>query len=197
MCGRPDSHRHVCSRQLPSHCHPISTPCATSTAFSATSPPTATAPKSFGPSACVSCSCRMPRTCLAQTLAAWAATCFYHLGRTHDPTFINGPLSASSTRIPIVCSSVQEAELAGTFGAAKIATVERQTLADLGYPQPPTIIHCDNEVAVGIAINRTVKHKLSKSCDMRLHWLQDRVAPPAAIPRPAHSGTAEHCRLLH
>jgi hypothetical protein len=100
---------------------------------------------------------------------------FHHLGRTHDPTFINGPLSVSSTRIPIVCSSVQEAELAGTFGAAKIATVERQTLADLGYPQPPTIIHCDNEVAVGIA-NRTVKPKLSKSCDMRLHWLQDRVA---------------------
>ncbi len=69
----------------------------------------------------------------------------------------------------------QQAELAGTFGAAKIATVKRQTLADLGYPQPPTIIHCDNEVVVGIA-NRTVKPKLSKSCDMRLHWLQDRVA---------------------
>ncbi len=76
---------------------------------------------------------------------------FHHLGRTHDPTFINDPLSASSTRIPIVCSSVQEAELASTFDAAKIATVERQTLADLGYPQPPTIINCDNEVAVGIA----------------------------------------------
>jgi hypothetical protein len=100
---------------------------------------------------------------------------FHHLGCTHEPTFINGPISASSTRIPIVCSSVQEAELAGTFGAAKIATVEPQTLADLGYPQPPTITHCDNEVAVGIA-NRTVKPKLSKSCDMRLHWLQDRVA---------------------
>jgi hypothetical protein len=84
---------------------------------------------------------------------------FHHLGRTHDPTFVNGPLSVSSSRIPIVCSSVQEAELAGTFGAAKIATVERQTLADLGYPQPPTIIHCDNEVAVGIAY-RTVKPKL-------------------------------------
>jgi hypothetical protein len=112
----------------------------------------------------------MPHTCLAQTLAAWAATSI-------TPTFVNGSLSASSTRIPIVCSSVQEAELAGTFGAAKIATatVERQTLADLGYPQPPTIIHCNNEVAVGIA-NRTVKPKLSKSCDMRLHWLQDCVA---------------------
>ncbi len=50
-------------------------------------------------------------------------------------------------------------------------------LEDLGYPQPPTVIHCDNEVAVGLAQNqKSVKPKLSKSCDMRLHWLQDRVA---------------------
>jgi hypothetical protein len=36
-------------------------------------------------------------------------------------------------------------------------------------------IHCDNEVAVGIA-NKAVKAKLSKACDMRLHWLIDRVS---------------------
>ncbi len=48
-------------------------------------------------------------------------------------------------------------------------------LDDLGYPQPPPVIHCDNEVAVGLA-QKSVKPKLSKSCDMRLHWLQDRVA---------------------
>jgi hypothetical protein len=50
-------------------------------------------------------------------------------------------------------------------------------LDDLGYPQPPTVIHCDNEVAVGLA-QKSVKQKLSnsKSCDMRLNWLQDRVA---------------------
>jgi hypothetical protein len=41
--------------------------------------------------------------------------------------------------------------------------------------QPPTLLHCDNEVAVGIA-NKAVKAKLSKVCDMRLHWLIDRVS---------------------
>jgi hypothetical protein len=35
-----------------------------------------------------------------------------------------------------------------------------------GYPQPATVIHCDNEVAVGLT-NKTVKPKLSKACDMR------------------------------
>ncbi len=69
---------------------------------------------------------------------------------------------------------MQEAEYSGTFGAAKLATDERQVLHDLGYPQRPTVIYCDNEVA-GLA-NRSVKQKLSKSCDMRLHWLRDRVA---------------------
>ncbi len=50
-------------------------------------------------------------------------------------------------------------------------------LSDLGYPQPqpPTLLQCDNEVAVGIA-NKAVKAKLSKACDMRLHWLIDRVS---------------------
>jgi hypothetical protein len=99
---------------------------------------------------------------------------FHHLARCHDPAFFNAPISVHSTRIPVVCSSVQEAEYGGSFAAAKIADQERQVLADFGYPQPPTTIHCNNEVAVGLA-NRTIKPKMSKSCDMRFHWLQDRI----------------------
>jgi hypothetical protein len=91
-----------------------------------------------------------------------------------SPTFFHSPISVHSTRIPVVCSSAQEAEYGGTFAVAKIADLERQVLSDFGYPQPPTTIHCDNEVAVGLA-NRTIKPKMSKSCDMRFHWLQDRV----------------------
>ncbi len=37
------------------------------------------------------------------------------------------------------------------------------------------MIYCDNEVAVRLA-NKSVKQKLSTSCDMRLNWLRDRVA---------------------
>jgi hypothetical protein len=111
---------------------------------------------------------------LSRPNAGSVAGSFHHLARCHDPAFFNAPISVHSTRIPVVCSSVQEAEYGGSFAAAKIADQERQVLADFGYPQPPTTIHCDNEVAVGLA-NRTIKPKMSKSCDMRFHWLQDRV----------------------
>jgi hypothetical protein len=87
---------------------------------------------------------------------------------------VNYPVSAHSTRIPVVVSFVAEAEIAGVFAAARIALDERQILADLGHPQPPTVIYCDNECAIGLA-NRTTTPKLSKSLDMRFHWLRDRV----------------------
>ena len=51
---------------------------------------------------------------------------------------------------------------------------ERRILHNLGYPQPPTLLLCDNECAVGLA-NRTMTPRLSKSIDMRFHWLQDRI----------------------
>ena len=111
---------------------------------------------------------------LSRPNAGSVAGSFHHLARSNDPAFFNAPISLHSTRIPVVCSSVQEAEYGGTFAAAKIAVEERKVLADFGYPQPPTTIHCDNEVAVGLA-NQTIKPKLSKSCDMRFHWLQERV----------------------
>ena len=87
---------------------------------------------------------------------------------------INHPISTHSTRIPVVCSFVAEAEYGGLFAAARIAVDERNILADLGHPQPPTVIYCDNEVAIGLA-NRTVCPKMSKSLDMRFHWLRDRI----------------------
>ena len=44
----------------------------------------------------------------------------------------------------------------------------------MGHPQPPTPLYCDNEVAIGLATD-TINLKLSKSLDMRFHWLRDRV----------------------
>jgi hypothetical protein len=86
-----------------------------------------------------------------------------NLSRRISTTSASLRTQRSSTRIPVVCSSVQEAEWAGTFGAATTVITERQTLAGLEYPQPPTLLHCDdNEVAVSIA-NKAVKVKLSKS----------------------------------
>jgi hypothetical protein len=96
------------------------------------------------------------------------------LGDNDDNAPLNHPISAHSTRIPVVCSFVAEAEYAALFAAARIATNERQILHDMGHPQPPTPLYCDNEVAIGLATD-TINLKLSKSLDMRFHWLRDRV----------------------
>jgi hypothetical protein len=120
---------------------------------------------------------------LSRSRARSVAGSYHHLGlasgslsdRFHDPlAFVNGPISCHSNVIPVVCSAVQEAEYAGLFAAARIADDERRILHNLGYPQPPTLLLCDNECAVGLA-NKTMTPRLSKSIDMRFHWLQDRI----------------------
>ncbi len=59
------------------------------------------------------------------------------------------------------------------FGAQHAAAL-RTVLSDLEYPQPDTIILCDNTTAIGIATD-SVKQKWSKATDMRFHWVHDRV----------------------
>ena len=42
------------------------------------------------------------------------------------------------------------AALCGNAYGGRIATNERQILEDMGHPQPPTPLFCDNEVAIGL-----------------------------------------------
>ncbi len=91
-----------------------------------------------------------------------------------DPTEINGPILVHSSVIQNVMASIGEAEYAAAFYTAHMASGLRKTLSDLGYPQPPTHILVDNEVASGIA-NNTIKTKHTKSIDRQFHWLRDRV----------------------
>jgi hypothetical protein len=44
----------------------------------------------------------------------------------------------------------------------------------MGHPQPPTLVHCDNSTAVGIA-NNFVKKQRSRSMEMRYFWVADAV----------------------
>ena len=83
-------------------------------------------------------------------------------------------LLAHSSVIQNVMASIGEAEYAAAFYTAQMAAGLRKTLSDLGYPQPPTYILVDNEVASGIA-NNTIEPKRTKSIDMQFHWLRDRV----------------------
>jgi hypothetical protein len=56
---------------------------------------------------------------LSRPNAGNVAASFQNLCRLRDPGFLNESISVHSAGIPIVCSSVHEAEYAGTFGAAK------------------------------------------------------------------------------
>ena len=98
-----------------------------------------------------------------------------HTLSDHSPGKLNASVHAESSGIPVIVSSAGEAELASAFGNAKIAHDERTILRNLGYPQPPTPIYCDNECTIGLA-NNALRKKQSKSMDLRWDWLRDRVA---------------------
>jgi hypothetical protein len=100
--------------------------------------------------------------------------CIFFLGNQNQPTRVNGTISTISTIIPCVVASAGEAEYAALFTGSQHATGLRTILAELGYPQPPTTILCDNTTAIGLA-NDNIKMKRSKAIDMRFHWIRDRV----------------------
>jgi hypothetical protein len=79
-----------------------------------------------------------------------------------------------SSIIPCIVSSAGEAEYAALFAGAQHGASLRTILSNLGYPQPPTIVMCDNIWAIGIATD-SIKQKRSKAIDMRFHWVRDHV----------------------
>jgi hypothetical protein len=99
---------------------------------------------------------------------------FHYLGRYDDPSFFNASIVNLCASIPVVCGAVSEAELAAAYANGHVAIEERNILASLGYPQPPTPLVVDNDLAVALA-NESITPKKSKSMDHRLHWLRDRV----------------------
>ena len=98
-----------------------------------------------------------------------------HTLSDQSPDKLNASVHAESSGIPVIVSSAGQAELSSAFGNAKIAHDERTILRNLGYPQPPTPIYCDNECTIGLA-HDAIKRKQSKSMDLRWDWLRDRVA---------------------
>ena len=78
------------------------------------------------------------------------------------------------TYSPNCCASGAEAEYAALYETARLLLPMRQYLTELGYPQPATLILCDNAVAVKLANDNLVEKK-SKTFDMRFHWIKDRV----------------------
>ena len=87
----------------------------------------------------------------------------------------NGPILTECKTIQHVVSSAAEAETAGIFHNAQQAIPIRYILKELGHPQPPTPIKTDNTTANAF-IHQTMRHKKSKSWDMRYWWLKEKSA---------------------
>jgi len=111
---------------------------------------------------------------LSRSHARSVAGAYLFLGDHNLPLKINGAIHTFSTIIPCIVASAGEAEYAALFAGAQHAASLRTILADIGHPQPPTILMCDNTCAIGIATD-SIKQKRSKSIDMRFHWVRDRV----------------------
>jgi hypothetical protein len=89
---------------------------------------------------------------------------YFFLGNEKQPLNINGATHVFSPIIPCIVSSAGEAEYAALFAGAQQAACLRTILSDLGYPQPPTIIMCDNTCAIGIATD-SIQQKRSKAIE--------------------------------
>ena len=97
-----------------------------------------------------------------------------YFGNIGAPTHVNGAIHVHSCLLDVVVASVAECEYASLYMLARIGEWLRTIARALGYPQPPTVIFCDNACAVGIA-NDSVKLHRTKSIDVRFHWIRDRV----------------------
>jgi hypothetical protein len=102
---------------------------------------------------------------------------FFYLSEklNHDSkTLLNGAVYTPCTLLKVVVASATEAELGALFFNLKDAVPLRNTLAEMGHPQPPTPVQTDNACAAGI-LNSTVKQRRSKAIDMRFYWVRDRI----------------------
>jgi hypothetical protein len=78
----------------------------------------------------------------------------FFMGWRADPTKpikLNGAFFTLCAILYFAVASAAEAELHTLFLNCKQATIFRLTLEEMGHPQSPTLIHCNNSTAVGIA----------------------------------------------
>ena len=80
----------------------------------------------------------------------------------------NGAVLNISQIITAVMSLAAEAKLGALFINAKTAVSMRQTLKEMGHPQPRTPIQIDNSTAHGLLTNRILPKAL-KAMDMQFN----------------------------
>jgi hypothetical protein len=88
------------------------------------------------------------------------------------PRFNRAVLSIAQI-IKFVMASAAEVELAALFVTVWEMIMHRQTLIEMGWPQPKSPIQTDNSTAAGVT-NKTIVPCRAKMMDMRLRWLRCR-----------------------
>jgi len=110
---------------------------------------------------------------LNESKARSRAGAYIFLSEDEPVPKLNGPILTIAQIIKAVMASAAEAELAACFITAKEMVPMRQTLIEMGWPQPPSPVQTDNSTAVGF-INKTIVPRRIKSMDMRFYWLRCR-----------------------
>ena len=85
------------------------------------------------------------------------------------PRFNSAVLSIAQI-IKFVMASAAEAELAALFTTAQEMIPHRQTLINIGWPQPKSPIQPDNSIHAGVT-NKTIVPRRAKMMDMCQWWL--------------------------
>ena len=93
----------------------------------------------------------------------------------HEIPANNGAVHTIAQIIKNVMASACEAEIGAMFVNAREAVPMRQTLLEMGHPQPKTSMQTDNTAANQVVTNN-VQPKRTKSMDKNFHWLRDRAA---------------------
>jgi hypothetical protein len=100
---------------------------------------------------------------------AYSRACgHFFMGWNANPTKpikLNGAFFTLCAILQFVVTSTAEAKLGALFLNCKQAMIFRLTLEEIGHPQPPTLVHCNNSAAVGIANNSVKKTAISINGD--------------------------------
>ena len=102
---------------------------------------------------------------------------FYFLSSNSNPPTDapkNAPFYCFCQILKNVLASAAEAELSALFENIMKGIIFRNTLIEMGHPQPPTPVATDNTTPVGI-VHDTIKQVRSRTMDMRFHLVRDRM----------------------
>jgi hypothetical protein len=94
----------------------------------------------------------------------------------NDPyPHFNGAVLSIAQIIKFVMASAAESKLAALFITAREMIPHRQTLIDMGWPQPKSPIQTDNSTAAGV-VNNTIVPCRRKMMDMHFWWFRCRAS---------------------